>query len=272
MTMPSDDIDVALIAELKGLSDRNDEEGYLARLNSALAEVVTEDNGEPLIKLSAETLGPRVHLWLVGLGVPADEAERLHLRAGVVQRLRAASETLPYGYTLIVRDAFRSARTIWALYDLYVQRLRERQPELTDHERDISVRNLLAMPDDSVPPGHMTGGAVDVNLGDNQGRRLDLEVPESTMSRKLQAPTFCPGLPSEVVARREILYQVLTGAGFHNYFREYWHYSFGDAYWAVRRVNKVAIYGIPGNGGRAGELSSHADESAAIPPPARPSR
>lgn len=30
-----------------------------------------------------------------------------------------------------------------------------------------------------------------------------------------------------------------------SYSREYWHYSYGDAYWAVRRKNKVAIYGIP---------------------------
>jgi len=248
MTQVADEIDLALIAELKALSDSSDEEGYLAHLNVALAAVVTEDNGEPLVHLDVDTLGPRVRVWLVDLGVPVNETERLQLRAGVVQRLCAAAEALPPGYTLIVRDAFRSARTIWALYELYMGRLQARRPELTDHERDVSVRNLLAMPDDPVPPGHMTGGAVDVNLGDDNGERIDLEVPESEISRKLQAPTFCSGLPSEIAARRQILYETLTRAGFHNYFREYWHYSFGDAYWAVRRVNKVAIYGIPREG------------------------
>jgi D-alanyl-D-alanine dipeptidase len=243
MTEPGDEIDEVLVAELKALSD--DEEAYLAHLNRALATVTTIDNGEPLVKLDAATLGPRIHLWLVDLGVPAAEVDRLYLRSGVVARLRAAADSLPEGYSLIVRDAFRSARMIWDLYDLYLQRLRERRPELSDHERDISVRNILAMPDDAVPPGHMTGGALDVNLGDADGKRLDLEVPESKMSRKLQAQTFCAGLPPEIVTRRAILYDALTRAGFHNYFREYWHYSFGDAYWAVRRMRKVAIYGIP---------------------------
>ena len=65
------------------------------------------------------------------------------------------------------------------------------------------------------------------------------------MPRKLQAPTFCDGLPDELVQRRRLLYGALTAQGFHNYSREYWHYSYGDAYWAVRRKDKTAIYGIP---------------------------
>ena len=44
---------------------------------------------------------------------------------------------------------------------------------------------------------------------------------------------------------RKVLVEAMASAGFRNYAREYWHYSYGDAYWAVRRKEKVAIYGIP---------------------------
>jgi D-alanyl-D-alanine dipeptidase len=239
------ELDLTLITRLKELGERNDDAAYLETLNEALRTVRTQDNCEPLVSLDNTILGERAFIWLVDLGVEANEAQRRQLRRMVAEKLRRASETLPAGYSLIIRDAFRTERMTWALYTLYMERLRQREPNLTQAERDIRIRNILAMPDDPVPPGHMTGGAVDVNLGDATGRRLDLELPEAVMSRKLQAPMSCKGLPVTLVERRRILYDAMTGQGFHNYFREYWHYSYGDAYWAVRRKHKVTLYGIP---------------------------
>lgn len=239
------DLDVELIARLRKLGEANDDAGYLRTINEALAAVHTEENGEPLVRLSKDTLGDRIFLWLVDLGVETDEAERLQLRRTVVDKLRRAAKSLPSGYSLIIRDAFRTKKMVWDLYALYLQRLKAREPGLSESEYDVRIRNILAMPDDPVPPGHMTGGAVDVNLGDAVGRRVHLELPEAEMPRKLQAPMWCKGLPAEMVERRRILFDALTQQGFHNYFREYWHYSYGDAYWAVRRRNKVALYGVP---------------------------
>jgi D-alanyl-D-alanine dipeptidase len=42
-----------------------------------------------------------------------------------------------------------------------------------------------------------------------------------------------------------ILYKVMIKAGFSNFFREYWHYSYGDGYWAMKRKKKISIYNIP---------------------------
>jgi D-alanyl-D-alanine dipeptidase len=237
-------LDIPLIRQLRELSEQHDYAGYLDTLNRALAKVRTEESGEPLVRLSRDVIGPRIFIWLVKLDVDSDESERLQLRASVVQRLKSAAESLPTGYSLIIRDAFRTARMIWDLYRLYMARLEKKEPQLSEYERDLRIRNLLAMPDDPVPPGHMTGGAVDINLGDVNGNRVDLELKEDVMPRKLQAPTFCAGLPDEIVERRSVLFQALSGQGFHNYSREYWHYSYGDAYWAVRRQDKTAIYGL----------------------------
>jgi D-alanyl-D-alanine dipeptidase len=239
------ELDVALIARLRAFSDQRNDAGYLQTINDALKLVHTQDTGEPLVPLNHETLGNRVFVWLVELGVPADESQRLKLRKTVVGKLRDAAHSLPKGYSLIIRDAFRTDEMVWRLYELYIQRLKVREPGLTESDCDVKVRNILAMPDDPVPPGHMTGGAVDVNLGDERGQRVDLELPENEMPRSLQAPMFCVGLPSKLVERRKVLYESMIGQGFHNYFREYWHYSYGDAYWAVRRLDKRTLYGIP---------------------------
>jgi D-alanyl-D-alanine dipeptidase len=241
----TEELDVPLIRELQKLSDENDDAGYLAALNKSLAKVRTEENGEPLLRLSREKLQPRIFLWLVNLDIPADDKHRLQLRESVVDRLTKAAHSLPSGYSLLIRDAFRTEKMVWELYRMYMLRLKQREPLLNEKERDLRIRNLLAMPDDPVPPGHMTGGAVDINLGDANGRRVDLEVGEDLIPRRLQALIDCVGLPQEITERRRMLLEVLTNQGFHNYSREYWHYSFGDAYWAVRRRDKVAIYGIP---------------------------
>ncbi len=43
---------------------------------------------------------------------------------------------------------------------------------------------------------------------------------------------------------RKIMYQVLSDVGFVNYPTEYWHWSYGDRYWAYHQVQKTdALYG-----------------------------
>ena len=238
------EIDELLIAELRRLGDALDYEGYLKRLYAALDNVRTVECGEPLVPLNADTLCARLSLQLVSLGIPTDEGGRAFLRRGVVDRLNDAARSLPTGYSLIIRDALRTRRNVLDLYQKYSERLKAEKPTLSARDIDLEIRNVLAMPDSPVPPGHMTGGAVDVVLGDANGHRVDVELPADRMPRKLQAPTLCPGLPPELIERRTILHQAMTRHDFHNYFKEYWHFSYGDAYWAVRRKVKVAIYGI----------------------------
>lgn len=238
-------LDQDLICLLHELAEREDDEGYLSVLIDALAKVTTVDNGEPLVPLTADLVGQRIFFNLVSLGIPTSDQDRLQLRQGVISRLRAASETLPTGFSLIVRDAFRTRQMVLDLYALYLKRVQEENPSFTHKECDLNVRMRLAMPDDPVLPGHMTGGAVDVVLGDDRGNRVFLEVNGDLIPRKKQAFTDCPGLPPDLQLKRRILLDSLTTQGFHNFFQEYWHFSYGDAYWAVRRKCKQAIYGVP---------------------------
>jgi hypothetical protein len=42
---------------------------------------------------------------------------------------------------------------------------------------------------------------------------------------------------------RRVLSVAMTGAGFVNYPTEWWHWSYGDKYWALLRGESAAIYG-----------------------------
>ncbi|MDR0246422.1 MAG: D-alanyl-D-alanine dipeptidase [Burkholderia sp.] len=49
---------------------------------------------------------------------------------------------------------------------------------------------------------------------------------------------------SRTAARnRQVLSAALTGTGFTNYLSEWWHWSFGDRYWAVIQNESHTIYG-----------------------------
>jgi len=239
--------DTKLLNKLQKLAEKGKYQEYLKVINKALKKVKIEECNEKMLFLPKH-LNKDIFIKPVDLKVPVKDEERLFLREGIVKCLNKAQKLLPKAYHLLIRDAFRSEDLVWKIYNIYLKELKEQEPNLSDKEADIKVRNFVAMPDDPVPPGHMTGGAVDVVLADDKKEKINLNIDESEESivtHAEQAITFYPKLPKRVLEKRKILYNAMTKAGFRNYFREYWHYSYGDPHWAVERKQKIAIYGIP---------------------------
>lgn len=56
--------------------------------------------------------------------------------------------------------------------------------------------------------------------------------------------TYCKKLPSYLQKNRQILIEVMTKAGFVNYQREFWHWTYGDYRWAKTKRKKRAIYEV----------------------------
>jgi D-alanyl-D-alanine dipeptidase len=50
-------------------------------------------------------------------------------------------------------------------------------------------------------------------------------------------------IPDYAKKNRRMLLSVMEGAGFVNYGHEWWHFSYGDRYWAYVRHERAAIYG-----------------------------
>jgi zinc D-Ala-D-Ala dipeptidase len=60
----------------------------------------------------------------------------------------------------------------------------------------------------------------------------------------LSAKSFQEKLPQYIQKNRSIMFTALKKAGFSNYPKEYWHWSYGDIWWAKRNKKKTAIYGV----------------------------
>jgi D-alanyl-D-alanine dipeptidase len=55
--------------------------------------------------------------------------------------------------------------------------------------------------------------------------------------------TAAPGISPEARRHREILATALRSAGLVNYPTEWWHWSYGDRYWAMTTGAPTALYG-----------------------------
>jgi D-alanyl-D-alanine dipeptidase len=95
-------------------------------------------------------------------------------------------------------------------------------------------------PLDIVPP-HSTGGAIDISIIGPDGRQLDMGSRLGRFTEKTY--TGSNKIPLEARKNRSLLINVMTNFGFINYPTEWWHWSYGDQYWAAALKKKYSIYG-----------------------------
>jgi D-alanyl-D-alanine dipeptidase len=236
--MKNKELDTQLIQKLRRLGNKNKHEKYLEVLNEALEDVEINECEEAMLYL------PNHLPDSIFINQKNKDVSLPYLRESIVDMLQKVQNQLPARFHLYLANITRTKEIVDKLYNRYKQKAIDLK-NLSDKEADILVRNILAMPDDPVPPGHMTGAAIDVVLADDQGNLLPMKEDYNKIPREVQSFTNFTDLPEELLKNRKILYRAMTDAGFHNYFREFWHYSYGEAYWAVRRKDKTAIYGIP---------------------------
>ncbi|MGC4047123.1 MAG: M15 family metallopeptidase [Armatimonas sp.] len=163
------------------------------------------------------------------------------LRERVAQKLIMAADSLPEGYAFSVRTCMRSYAMQKALFDRYFAELKEKHPDWSYATLRRQTCRFFAPYDQKAPPGHCTGAAVDVHLLLPSGHKADLVKP---LSGWKAARSDVHGLGPRATKNREILFAAMISAGFSNCGEEFWHYSWGDAGWAVRVGAKECVYGL----------------------------
>lgn len=196
----------------------------------ALNRVTESENGEPLVDL--RIAAPSVLIKRPSV-IP-------FLRQQVAAKLQIAAQSLPDGYQIGVVDAWRPFDRQVKIWNWMWQSLEKARPDLTFAAKRRIVCRFVAPVDQKAPPGHTTGAAVDVWLFDQVGNEIDVTSP---FERLAGAPTYVHNLDPEAHRNRMILVDVMLKAGFSNCRDEWWHYSFGDAGWAVRVDKTACIYG-----------------------------
>lgn len=187
--------------------------------------------GEPLVSL--RDVAPSVRIQRPQ-AIP-------YVRQRVAEMAEQAARLLPSGIYLGVTDAWRPLRRQQLIYEFMTAAARVAFPERSSASLRRTVNRWVAPPGRKAPPGHCTGAALDVVLTDAQGDPLDLTSP---FDRLRGAPTHVYGLTEEAARNRRLLYEAMIHAGFSNCRDEWWHYSYGDAGWAVRTGAATCIYGL----------------------------
>lgn len=198
---------------------------------AALNRVIEADNGEPLVDV--RRVAPKVKVFR--------EATIPFVRERVAIKLKQAASYLPRGYFLSLTEGWRPIERQRLIYEFMTKSLLEVKPHLDYATLRRTINRWVAPIDQKAPPGHCTGAAVDVYLVDKNNEPYDVTSP---FTRFGSGPTYLIGLSDEAQRNRMLLVKTMLGVGFSNCRDEWWHYSYGDAGWAVRTGRKKCVYGL----------------------------
>lgn len=198
---------------------------------AALNRIKERENGEPLVDI--REYAPSVKLMRPQV-IP-------YVRRRVAEMCEVASNRLPKGHFLSLVEGWRPLERQQRIYDFMWESAQEAFPNRDHRSLRRTVCRWVAPTDQKAPPGHCTGGAVDVWLVDEAGEQIDVTSP---LDRFRTAPTYSLGLSDTAQVNRMILVETMLSVGFSNCRDEWWHYSFGDAGWAVRVGEPACLYGL----------------------------
>ena len=164
------------------------------------------------------------------------------VRRELAVRLQSARAALPSGIYLRVVEGYRPAHQQQAIIERYSAEIRAVRPGIGEPELHILTSRYVAPL--AVAP-HVAGAAVDVTLADSSGRELDLGTPIDATPEQSGGRCYfaADGISREARANRDLLARVLCREGLVNYPTEWWHYSYGDRYWALATGAGAALYG-----------------------------
>lgn len=171
-----------------------------------------------------------------------------YVREEVFEKLKLAQGYLPEGYKLRIWDAWRPFSLQEELFEKYsFQIIKQFCPKnATIEEQKSVIAKYVSIPEKSEkePPVHTTGGAVDVTLL-KDGREVPMGTAFDAFSEKTKTDYF-EKIGEDILVRnnRRILYNAMISAGFTNLPSEWWHYDFGDKFWAYYNNTKALYEGI----------------------------
>jgi len=153
------------------------------------------------------------------------------IRAGFAQKiLSIAQRAKAQGYLLEIYELYRSIRKQAREFFDIEHAFRVLHPEASEDEIYSKTTQYIADPF-MIPP-HCTGGAIDVILRDIQTlEAIDMGAPINTAHEI--SHIIYEDLTCTQKANRQILLQLFLEVGCAPLPTEWWHFSFGERYWAA---------------------------------------
>ncbi|GAA2630318.1 M15 family metallopeptidase [Streptomyces spororaveus] len=201
-----------------------------------VAAIPVADNGERLTDIRAGE-----HFLVDDRRRDAAGAFAL-LRSGVVDRLLHAQGLLPDGLRLLIVEGYRPPNLQTRYFQQYTDQLRVAYPAWTEEELRAGASRYVSPPE--IAP-HSAGAAVDLTLVDAEGSELDMGTRVNATPEESAGAcyTLADTITRQARLHRTVLSDALTSTGLVNYGSEWWHWSFGDRYWALMSGRSTALYG-----------------------------
>lgn len=205
-----------------------------------------QENHEPMMDLLSQTeitLGPSPEI--------ENNTDYTKMRRSVYEKLVFAQSLLPKNSRFCLYEAYRSLNTQKILFDARKKSVQEKKSDLSGKALFDEITKLVSPIinfDGSINiPPHATGAAVDVYLIDNHGEYMDMGIHPKDWLLDVDgmlSKTTATQISETAKHNRKIMSDVMQKAGFVNYFTEFWHWSYGDRYWAYQLNKPFAIYGV----------------------------
>jgi D-alanyl-D-alanine dipeptidase len=197
---------------------------------AALNKIPIFENGDPLVDM--RTACPRLVI---------NHRVLPYVRSRVAEMLNYVQSLLPPGHRLKINSGLRTLEYQAEMYWRHYRDLEQKHPDWPKSALRRSNNKYFAAPDVKAPPGHTTGGAVDVTIVGPDGLNLDMTSPSNGWEA---AYTYATNIGPHAYLNRHMLMDAMFSAGFSNCRDEWWHWSYGDNAWAVRTENSSACYGL----------------------------
>lgn len=220
-------------------------DNFVAINDIGVLNISIVENSDPLIDLKEQDIiafGPSPEI--------PDNTDYTYLRKTVYEKLVEAQNLLPLELKFCLYEGYRSLELQKKLFDDRYQKLKDLYPELSHQELFIETTKMVSpvtnLDESTNIPPHSTGGAFDIYLIDKNNRIIDMGIKVADWTQDIDgsiSKTNSDKISLEAKENRAIMSKVLVQVGFVNYAQEYWHWSYGDRYWAYHKNEEKAIYG-----------------------------
>ena len=203
-----------------------------------IVSIPVKENGEALVNfLDLDRLFLLSQTKISSENIHGD-SEHPVVRVKVKEKLRNVIKNLPSQYGLFMDESYRSYEYQKSLFQNQVAKLMS-EKEIDRVAAETEASRFVSNPDVYSP--HVTGGAIDLAIISLDTKEL-LDIGNN-FTYDDSAKTDYSGLTQIQKNNRRLLIDIMTQAGFVNYPYEWWHWSYGDKYWAHVTGKPYAIYG-----------------------------
>lgn len=153
-----------------------------------------------------------------------------YAREKIIIKLKEAADNLPRGYQFFIKEAYRPLSQQLKSFEEAFNEYKTEYPLKNDDEIYNLTCQYVAP---AVVAGHPTGGAIDITLL-KDGIEVDMGTEFNDIPIEPENLTYLYSdyISDAAKANRNILVISMEMAGFTTYPTEWWHWSYGDRYWA----------------------------------------